>query len=253
MRNNLQRTYWRRLALAAAAAGLASLTCAQTPPRVALGEQLLHPVADTWVDGDGGNSRQTVNFGSQATMHVYGDNDGPAIRLSAISDMLLRFDLSSLPAGSTITNATLRLYWLNDGRSSLTLARTVYVLGALKSWTEGNSSAGSGATFNTCNGVTPWDGGNINISASNYDTSPAASRSLPHDVSVANTYLTFTITSLAAAWHSGGRTNQGLVVTCKGWVEYDVQSREGLFPPELIIQYAPPPPPPPHGLIVLVR
>jgi len=176
--------------------------------------------------------------------------------LGAVSDMLLKFDLASIPAGAAVSNATLRLHWLNNNSSRATI---VYVLGALKPWTEGTGAVGSGATLHSYDGVHAWDGGAINAAASNYDTDATASRWRLASESWANTYVEFDVTALVASWLSGVRTNLGFVVVNNGKVpgvgnqqpsEYNVATREdGAHPPELRVLYLPPATLPPQILL----
>ena len=89
---------------------------------------VLEPVADTTLyaeDGDGSN-------GTGAYLFVGLTNDDFARRA------LLRFDLSSIPAGSTITSATLSLYMSRAKNGS---ARNVSLHRVTSSWGEAGSQA----------------------------------------------------------------------------------------------------------------
>jgi len=213
--------------------------------------RVLHPVADTWVDGDPGNSRMDVNFGADPTLHIYGQA-GDTPREGAVSDILIRFDLSTLSPGTVISNAVLRLFWRDTHPERGTI---VYVLGANKPWTEGDGTPGSGATFITYDGANTWLGGNINAVAGNYDWDFTAYQIRMPTQSWENTYVEFDVTPLVEAWVNGGRPNYGFVVVNNARVpdpdfnnmtnfppsEYNVDSREGPNPPELKLLYIPAP------------
>src|SRR5512140_705191 len=90
----------------------------------------LIPTADTYVD----SSKPTTNFGSGTLMWI--DASSPTRRA------LLRFSLSSIPAGSTINSAVLKLYVTADGSS---------VAGSVK--TVGSSWSESSVTYSTAPAV----------------------------------------------------------------------------------------------------
>jgi|GEM_PF-3328678 len=210
----------------------------------------LNPIADTWVNGD---YDHTANYGSDSFMHIYGMSHD-TLHGGAISDMLIKFDLSSIPSDAVVSNATLRLYWLNTNPNRGT---TVYVCGARRPWREGDGTAGSGATFLTRDGSTAWEGGNINASTNNYDPNFTAWRARFATQSWANTYVEFNVTSLVADWVGGRRPNYGFVVVNNGKVpnpdfqnmqnnppsEYNVASRESANPPQLEVTFWQPPEP----------
>src|SRR5512138_2443646 len=66
----------------------------------------LPPTADTYVE----SSKPGTNFGSSSTMWI--DGNSPTRR------GLLRFSLASIPAGSKITSAILRLHVASDGSAT---------------------------------------------------------------------------------------------------------------------------------------
>jgi hypothetical protein len=67
---------------------------------------LLNPVADTWVYYGTG---QTVNHGTEALASIY------ALNTAREAFAYFRFDLSTLPVGATITNASLTFFETTGG------------------------------------------------------------------------------------------------------------------------------------------
>jgi hypothetical protein len=104
-------------------------------------------VADSISLGSGADAtlieEPTGEYALGAACNVYagrvGDNGGATIRRG-----LMRFNLSGIPAGSTITNITLRLYMsqTQSGSQSVGLHRCSL------SWTEGTAFAFGGAGTN---------------------------------------------------------------------------------------------------------
>jgi hypothetical protein len=83
----------------------------------------------------------TTNYGSATDMYTYPWTGVPANRRS-----MVRFDLSAIPNGSTITSATLKLTETGTQGS----ARTLAVHRLTKNWTN------AGVTWNKYDGVTDW-------------------------------------------------------------------------------------------------
>lgn len=100
---------------------------------------------------------------------------------------LLRFDLSSIPASSTINKAILKLYIFRNDAPGVTKQINVYT--ALKDFSKYTATYAN----------QPQIGG-----------SPASSLTIDAQL---NTYLEFDLTSLVRGWYSGGVPNNGIVVT----------------------------------------
>lgn len=160
------------------------------------------------------------NFGASSQLIV----DRESTDLQRI---LLKFDLSAIPTGATITSASLQMQATAIGG---TLNIDVYEL--LQSWDEGSGSGTPGAANWTENAAaTNWAtaGGSFNSTA----------------VATLNTNATgqhsWDITSLVQGWVDGSRTNNGVLVASPDGggnrtVTYD--SREGTFAPQLVINYS---------------
>ena len=176
----------------------------------------LSAVADTYIDkGD-----TTDNYGDSSSLVV--DLSGGGIGNGRI---LLRFDLSTIPADATITGATLKLNATqNDGVSSLNVYEVT------EAWVEG---AGVGTT-----GAASWDDRLPGISWSTAGGS--------FDPAIVATFSSedtgqhiWNITPLAQAWLNTPAANNGLIIgsTEKGGATVTYDSREGGTPPELEITY----------------
>jgi hypothetical protein len=132
----------------------------------------------------------------------------------------LRFNLSSLPADSTITSATLRVYQV-AGQDYPGVTRTITFYRATGSWNE------SSITWNNRPGYAEAVG------------------------SVHTTYnfagwRDVDLTDLVRAWVAGSQTNYGLVAIGPESIEGVLRafgSRESAYGPELHISYVPTPPP----------
>src|SRR5262249_21791262 len=123
----------------------------------------LAPVADTYMRA---GADATKNYGAATDMDLRYQTPGPTRRI------LLRFDMASIPAGSTLISSILRIYCSNISSASNS-TKTVNAYFVLTSWVEGTmsgSGTANGATWNTRDGVSAWSspGGNF---GSDYYTS----------------------------------------------------------------------------------
>lgn len=110
---------------------------------------------------------------------------------SAPTRGIVQFDLSSIPAGSTVTNATLTLYY--QGGSSHTTALDVYFEPLVTAWGEStitwNNCPGINSTYRVI-GVFPTSGYNP---------------------------LQNNITTMVQAWVSGTISNNGILISIPAW------------------------------------
>jgi hypothetical protein len=134
------------------------------------------PSDDTYIKG----GSPLTNFGSDNELEVRPDSG---------SDRrgLLKFDLGSIPANSTITSATLYLY-SQDSKAG----QTTYIYRVTSNWSENS------ATWST------WTlpGGDFDSDTSYFTFLPAQS----------NCMLTLDLTSLVQAWVDGTSPNYGLLL-----------------------------------------
>lgn len=142
---------------------------------------------------------------------------------------LYRFDVSSVPSGAAIVNATLELYLLNGAGTPVTMeAREV-----LENWVEGNGLN----THFTTEGVS-------------WDTQPLIGGTAAGVQKVENTtgWYAFTLTDLVQQWVDGSKPNYGVALMDRDEAAIAVnfkafassENADAAKRPVLRIQYAPP-------------
>jgi len=185
----------------------------------------LSAVGDTYID----KSNKSDNYGTSTSIQV---NKGGG----SIGDerALLQFDLSTIPAGATITGATLRLQ-----ATSVSGSFDINVYEITQAWDEGTGNGGADAAN--------WDDRQDGVE---WTTSGGGSNdggtfdSTIHDTFNATTTGTHTwdISALVQDWVDGSKTNNGVILgspdSGNETVIYD--SSEGTTPPELVITYTVP-------------
>lgn len=110
---------------------------------------------------------------------------------------LVQFDLSTVPAGSTILSAQFSLYHLTGGNDP------VSAFGVTTPWTEGTGAEGSGATWNTYDGRHSWA-----TAGGDYDPAGGITVTLPAN----NTWATWDLTAWTTAWQAGIQPNYGIAL-----------------------------------------
>jgi PKD repeat protein len=172
-------------------------------------QQMLYSIADACVIQVAPSS----NFGSATDMWVGYDHCIPA----EISRSLVQFDVSSIPAGASISTATLSLRLVN----SCDMGERTHVVAAYRttaSWSE------SSVTWDTQPGYAEQYG----------------SASIP---SLTWEWYEFDVTDLARGWVDGSLTNYGLMVrgpesSGNDSARLGFGTREsGLYTPTLVIEY----------------
>ncbi len=166
------------------------------------------------------SSSPSANYGADTSLKI----------ATAQNVALLQFDLSYIPADSTILSAQLSLYHTTGGNDN------VSAFGVTNSWTEGTGAAGSGATWNTYDGVNSWA-----KAGGDYDPATGVAIVLPPN----NTWATWDLAAQTAAWIAGTRPNYGiaLVATTAGTSDAFVSSDEMLsitLRPKFTVSFLPP-------------
>lgn len=143
---------------------------------------------------------------------------------------LIKFDLSSIPAGSIITSATFRIY--NTGTDLTDNARTMYANRMKRAWTE------TGATWNKYDGTNDWAtaGGGTNSLDVDFTAFGNVAVTNPptsgwHEISLT--------ASMVQDWFDGTFTNNGLMLSM-GTELNDLQrfhSRNEANPEQLVLVY----------------
>lgn len=185
---------------------------------------------DTHID----NSAPTTN--KDGTDLRTGENNTGAI----VYRTLIKFDLSSIPAGSTVISATLSL-WTEIDRSTNT--RSVDLFRMIQSWTE------AGATWNTYNGSNNWPGGAGAFGAADCDNGVVwATKSLTGTESVDTEFQwSFSATGITELQKmiNGTYTNNGWMLKTQtesddAWIFHDSGDGTSGYRPKLVIEYTPP-------------
>jgi hypothetical protein len=130
------------------------------------------------------------NYGVQANLMVKNDS---------AYEGLLRFDLSSIPAGSSIYRATLALYAYNCDKNA---AMEVQLYRLLRGWVETQANWTRAAT-----GI-PWGVPGANNTATDREAEPVAVQ----NVFANNTWYDFDVTDLVADWHADPQRNYGIIL-----------------------------------------
>ena len=185
----------------------------------------LSPVKDTYIADDPGNpTDQDTNYGSDTVIRM--DEGGGGLGEGRV---LLEFDLSTIPAGATITSATLQVE-ASGKTGTIPDSSVINVYEVTEAWDEGAGGMNNDATWNERQTGTAWGGG----PGGSFDGTALASLT----VSGLGGH-TWDITDLAQDWQSGDKTNNGLMLASNdlGTVVFDYVSREGGTPPQLVITY----------------
>lgn len=183
---------------------------------------------DTYIS----DNNQGANYGTagQIQIDISGGADLGKERI------MLQFDLSSIPANATITNAELLMNATNHSGSSTV---TVNVHEVTKVWHEGGASGGSGqANWDERTGDSDWDN-----SGGDYNNAAVASSN------VTGTGLhSWNLTSTVQAWSSGSSQNRGVIIGSpqSGGDVFTYLSAEGSATngPRLVVSYSLPNSPP---------
>jgi hypothetical protein len=172
-----------RLLAVAVLAVLLSLSCGPIQEANAL--LRFNPSADTYLDISDPNPH-----GSGISLLVEG---GGAV----LQRTLLKFDLSSIPIGSTVTEATLRLYVHGYGA----VAGTVTVYRATEEWAEDQ------ATWNVRLTGLGWAGISPPGAGGTWATDGAATAA-----ALSGGWMSWTVTDIVKAWIEGAQNNYGFVI-----------------------------------------
>jgi hypothetical protein len=180
----------------------------------------------------------------------YGAIDGLTVEKGGTANekvSLVRFDLSAIPAGQTITSAlfTLDLQWTNEGGS-----RAIPLHKMLKPWVE------AGATWNESDysgiGTNAWQVAGAKGAA---DAEVAAFATANHDNTIGNR-TTWDITSAVVGWYATPASNYGFKVdpvNATNIIYFNSSEGYGNVAenPELTINYIPIPEPATLGLLAI--
>jgi len=163
--------------------------------------------------------------------------------------MLYRFDLTSIPVGSTIVSATFRFHDRDPDPNEVN--GTFYACRILsKTWVEGTGSVGSpttdGATWSQAAPGIPWNGagGQFQVGTDCVGTGSADGVYTGYVGGGSPGYISMTVTGLVQEWVGSSQPNYGLAViaipsgSSPDALRIQTSSREtGSNPPQLEITY----------------
>src|ERR1041385_684650 len=155
----------------------------------------LNPTADTYLNIN------STNYSTNDSLHLYTWPD------NAIANaILMKFDLSSIPPGSTISSATLNLYLIDsDPSSDPTYTVTVHKIINKNP----DLSGATGYTYDGVNGWTPNGCCFNGIPLAQADIGPAADTK---SIDKTFGYKQWNVTSIIQEWFANSGTNFGLLV-----------------------------------------
>lgn len=157
----------------------------------------------TGVDTTLSQQQENRNFGGSTQLIA-----ASAGMMENAAHALLKFDLSSIPAGATISAASLQLY-LEGLSSPGTLQVSLYRVS--RAWVEGTQNGSgpspNGATWQTYNGSASWtsQGGDHDLGAAALTT-----------VNSASGWYAWNATTLVAGWLTNPATNNGMLLDAAG-------------------------------------
>jgi hypothetical protein len=159
----------------------------------------------------------------------YGHTGALSIRTAGVKRPLLYFDVSRVPAGVTVINASLQLRATYYQSHSQLMTASVY--GLKREWVEMQT------TWQRAREQVLWTQGGANDTLEDRDTNPVSALPMPDT----NTWYSFDITSLVQGWVNGARPNYGLMLIGSGnTVEMSFYSSEYSIPadrPRLVVKY----------------
>ena len=164
----------------------------------------------------------TTNYGSASTMTVDGDEPSGS---GYDSYGLLKFDLSSIPAGKTIQSVALKLN-VTDASS-----QTYQIYGLKKPWVE------NGATWRLFKSSSPWE---INGAKGVTDrTSSAFGTVAAPSVGMVSTSLGSSGVAQVQSWVNTPSSNHGFIIANPSSTDgFDFATRSTTNRPTLVIVYA---------------
>jgi hypothetical protein len=163
---------------------------ATAPPTAGTSIELT-AVRDTWID----QANVNQNKGDESALRVRPAGSGGKARRT-----LVAFDLASIPAGSCVSSARLRLRLTGVQSAS----RSYGVHRLTEAWTEGRGRSNSGATWRTRDGAAAWT-----AAGGSFVSTPTASTGVGR---IKGATIEWNVTADVATFLSGSAQNQGWLI-----------------------------------------
>lgn len=190
----------------------------------------LVPVADAYITNAG--KQDNRNFGALAVADVS----------QGARRMLVRFDVSSIPPGTIVKSATLRMY-VSKTSSATNLQKTLRFYYVLQSWTEGTSSGSGtadGVTWKTSDGATTWTAGGNYASTVIATGRDEATGATPLPGAFRQGWVAFDMQPMVQAWVNRDYPNNGLILlseTSTDLLEFDTRENGTGTAPQLVVTF----------------
>lgn len=175
----------------------------------------------------------TTNLNGETYLNVGEHNATVAVKKS-----LVKFDLSAIPAASTIIDATMTLTYQGDASDN---ARTLNVFRVKRAWSD------SQATWNVYTTGNSWTSAGCNDDTDDRDGTPVGSVAVPASPTL-DTEVSITIdaTAVATMINGGANGNNGFLLQNTGLnndllLYHSTEASTSGFRPKLVINYTPPP------------
>ena len=164
----------------------------------------------------------------------YGDQAALYVRSNDLLSVMLRFDLSTIPADADIESAMLSLWAYQNTNSNLLVAD---VFSVLRPWTVTET------TWLSATLASPWTAPGAN----GIDSDRSAVSADVQGLDSYNHWYTFTVSALVETWVRDAQSNNGMIIKGRQGdaVQYSLWSSEALnsaLRPFLMITYRRPPP-----------
>jgi hypothetical protein len=202
------------------------LPCGAVAPAWGL-TQTLNPVMDTRLN----SAAAATNYGATASMILTGG--------AAQSRNVLQFDVSSIPPGTTLVSAILRMR-VTATAGATANPKVINAHSVTQAWVEGTNAAGSGATWNSRTGAINWTtaGGTYNPAVVSGATEEASTLS-PPPAGFTTGWITFNLTALVQEWVDGITANNGAIIISTVTDSMTIVSREGAAAnrPQLVVSF----------------
>lgn len=209
----------------------------------------------TFVDGYGGDVNTAKDSQMSSSWPTFNGGGHANFQFATNQRSLIEFDLSSLPAGSTIISAKLHVYHSYTAEGGGVITVTIYPIAVGNAgWNAGNNDISLADAGECCwdalaadgsGGVTtPWAGAaGLAIAGTDYEATAIGSFAFDGGTDIGTEYIIDLDTARVAGWCGASNTNYGLILIGSANSGHIAQSNNATtgYRPKLVIVYAAPP------------